>query len=688
MHNFSPLDEINKETVAGLKPAWRVPLRNGDGNPSLLVHQGVMYLLSYPDTVLAMDATNGDVLWRYQSKGDFRSTQKMGLALHGDKVFVPVSGLHVIALDAKTGALIWDHEIAHKHEGLQLRGAPLVAGGNVLQGTMGFYIPEGGFIVAIDIETGEESWRFNTVARPGEPGGNTWNDIPLEERTGGSVWHQGSYDPELNLAYFGTAPTYDTKPLVASVDKEGVNNHALFTNATIALNPDTGKLVWYYQNLANDQWDMDWVFERQIVRLEIEGKTRKVVFNAGKLGIIDALDAATGEYLFAMDMGLQKSVTSIDPDTGEKTINPLALPSETESHLLWPNIFGARSWPPLAYDPHKRRVYLPLTQGSMLYGPMRPGRSLLTSGVRLQSRPHPEHNGHWGRLQAVDLEDRTFAWHVGRQTPLISGMMATAGGLVFSGDLSRSILAYDADNGETLWETKVDDNPSTTIITYAVDGKQYIAFVVGLIGSHVEDWERLYTRSAPGLGMPVNDSPKGGAAIWAFALTADSSRAFVQDWQVADLLDDLDQLDASRSLTRGAELFTAASCNQCHKVGEVGAVNGPDLTGIADRLDPAALLSEIITPSDTITEDYRMWRVDLIDGAILSGMITAQNDESLRIVENPLVDAEGYEINRDEVSEMTPSTISSMPAGLLNSFTRDEILDLLAYIRAGGTTAE
>jgi putative heme-binding domain-containing protein len=352
-----------------------------------------------------------------------------------------------------------------------------------------------------------------------------------------------------------------------------------------------------------------------------------------------------------MDMGLQNIVTSIDPETGEKTINPLAMPSETESHLLWPNIFGARSWPPLAYDPHKKRVYLPLTQGSMLYGPMRPGRSLLTSGVRLQSRPHPEHDGHWGRLQAVDLEDRTFAWHVRRQTPLISGMMATAGGLVFSGDLSRSITAYDADNGETLWETKVDDNPSTTIITYAVDGKQYVAFVVGLIGSHVEDWERLYTRSAPGLGMPVNDSPKGGAAIWAFALIEDKVGAFVQDWQVADLLDDLDQLDANRSLTRGAELFTAASCNQCHKVGGVGSISGPDLTGIADRLDPAALLSEIISPSDTITEDYRTWRVDMIDGAILSGRITAQNDETIRIVENPLIDAEGYEINRDEVSE-------------------------------------
>ena len=153
------------------------------------------------------------------------------------------------------------------------------------------FVPRGGFILAIDINSGEEVWRFNTIARPGEPGGNSWNGLPLDERSGGSVWHQGTYDAELNLIYFGVAPTYDTGPLLHPVDDEGVTSDALYTNCTIALDPNTGELVWHYQHVANDQWDLDWVFERQIVDMQIDGRRRKVVMNVGKMAILDALDA-------------------------------------------------------------------------------------------------------------------------------------------------------------------------------------------------------------------------------------------------------------------------------------------------------------------------------------------------------------------------------------------------------------
>jgi alcohol dehydrogenase (cytochrome c) len=517
MQNFSPLKEINKENVSQLKPVWRVPLRDGWSNPAPLVHQGVMFLQTFPDKVLALDASNGMVLWRYQHEGDFRSAPKMGIALHGDKVLVPTSDLHVVALNAKTGEVIWGHAIVHDDPALKLRSAPLVAGSKVIQGVTAIRVPKGGFIVALDIDTGAESWRFNTVGRPGELGGDTWNDLPLEERSGGSVWHQGSYDAELNLVYFGTAPTYDTGPLLHPIDKEGVTNDALFTNTTLALNPDTGDLVWHYQHLANDQWDLDWAFERQIIELPFKGAMRTVVLTVGKMAILDALDAATGEYLFSMDMGLQNIVASIDPLTGEKVINPETMPDLTEQRYIAPNHFGARCWPPLSYNPQTKHLYLPLAEGSVMAGP-EGGYTIFSSNVMLDDRPIRGSDGKMGRLQALNLEDQSFAWQYRQAAPLISSLTATASGLLFAGDLNRSLMAFDDATGDVLWQTELDDVPGSNITIYSVDGKQYVTVVVGLTNYFSRDWSYLYHRFAESFDNPVNDSPRGGAAIWTFAL--------------------------------------------------------------------------------------------------------------------------------------------------------------------------
>ena len=520
-HGFSPLQQINKNTVADLKLAWSAPLRAGDNMPSPLVYQGVMFFHTYPDTVLALDASDGRVLWRYQYEPQSRSSKKMGIALHGDKVLVPTSDLHVLALNAKTGELIWDHAITTESpmsERYQLRSAPLVAGNKVIQGIMSFRVPKGSFIVALDIDTGVEAWRFNTVARPGEPGGHTWNNLTLEQRNGGSVWVTGSYDAELNLVYFGAAPTYDTGPLLHPVNMEGVNNDALYTNATIALNPETGELVWHYQHLANDQWDLDWAFERQIVNLPVNGVMRKVVFTVGKMAILDALDAATGEYLFSIDLGLQNVVASIDPVTGVKTINPDTVPSLTETRLICPTAVGARSWPPTSYNPRTFMLYLPLTEGCMTGGP-EGFKGLLTSGVGLSMRPHPvSSDGNMGRLQAVDLANRQLAWSYRQPTPLVSATLATAGGLVFFGDLDPSLKAFDQTSGKLLWQVALSDLPGSGLVTYRVEGKQYLAVVVGQPNNVARDWSRMYRDFALGRGIEVEDPPKGGAAILVFAL--------------------------------------------------------------------------------------------------------------------------------------------------------------------------
>ncbi len=521
-YNYSALALLNRENVAGLKPVWRTPLREGTSMPGPVVHDGIMFLHTFPDTVLALDATNGAILWRHRYDPATASSQKMGVALYDDKVLVPTSDLHVLALNAKTGDAIWDHTIAlETGEGFrgryQLRSAPFVVGDKVIQGVTASFVPRGGFIVALDVKTGAELWRFDTIARPGEPGGETWNDLPLDKRSGGSVWHQGTYDAELNLLYFGVAPTYDTGPLLHSVNKEGISSETLYTNCTIALDADTGKLAWHYQHMANDQWDLDWVFERQIVTMPIDGKPRKVVFNVGKMAILEALDAATGEYLFSIDSGTQNVITAIDPKTGAKTYDPEKLPDPQRPCVICPSAFGARSWPPTSYSPKTKLLYLPLTEWCMGMG--QEGFRLLTSGVGLSSAPHPDSaDGMLGRIQAVDVENRKMGWTHNLAAPMTTSIVATAGGLLFVGDLDPSLKAFDDTTGELLWKAPLDDLPSASLITYSVDEKQYVAVVVGQTNNHVRDLARSYDEFLASQGKTNNAPPKGGARVWVFAL--------------------------------------------------------------------------------------------------------------------------------------------------------------------------
>jgi alcohol dehydrogenase (cytochrome c) len=520
--NFSPLKVITRKNVQSLGPAWRAPLRGGTSMPTPIVHDGVMFLQTIPDTVLALDASNGQVLWRSQYKTASQSSKKMGLSLHGDRIFVATSDLHVLALAAKTGEVVWNHEIAASSQSsartqYQLRSAPLVVGDKVIQGVVSSFTPGGGFIVGLDINSGNELWRFHTIARPGEPGGNSWNGLPLEKRSGGSVWHQGTYDPELNLIYYGVAPTYDTGLLLHPVNEPGVTSDALYTDCTIALNPDTGKLVWYYQHTANDQWDLDWVFERQIVNLTIDGRRRKVVMNVGKMAILDALDAATGEYLFSVDAGTQNIITHIDPKTGAKTIDPNKWPDPARPAAICPGVSGARAWPPTSFSPQTTFLYLPLTEWCNLFGPE--GSKLLTSGVGLTSAEHPaSSDGMMGRLQAIDVKGRKLGWVHRQSAPLSTSVLATAGGVVFAGDLDPALKAFDDSTGKLLWQAKLDDLPSGSVVTYSIGKTQYIAVVVGLRNNHVGDLSRTYNNFRKRRGATDIETPNGGAAIWVFKL--------------------------------------------------------------------------------------------------------------------------------------------------------------------------
>ncbi len=510
---FSPLASIDKRNVGSLQLAWSLSLPAGPNTATPLVHDGVIYVHSFGDHVQALDAATGDELWHYARElpNTFRPTVKRNMALYGDKLYVGTSDVHVVALDVKTGAVVWDTAIAAEGSGFGLSGGPLVARGKVMQGVNG-QAPGGAYIVALDAESGEEVWRFYSIARPGEPGGDSWNGLPLEQRTGGSVWTAGSYDPVRNLAFFGPAPTYDTGPLRDPVGRPGVTNDALYTNATIALDPDTGKLEWHFQHVPNDQWDFDWSFERQIVTLPVDGRERRVLLTAGKQAIYDALDVDDGgRYLFSFDLGLQNVITAIDPRTGAKTVDPRLVPSREQAIVVCPHAGGAKSWIPAAINPAARVLFVPLVESCMDLTPVPPDqRGSLSTGVRWTIRPRPDSDGRYGRIQAIDLETRETLWTVRQRAPQTTGVLATAGGLVFAGAIDRVLSAYDDATGEVLWQAKLNDVPSSAPISYAVDGKQYVAITVGHGSAHALTFPML----TPEIDLPIVRS----ATIWVFAL--------------------------------------------------------------------------------------------------------------------------------------------------------------------------
>jgi len=507
---FSPLAQINRRNVDELRLAWSLALPPGPNAATPLVHDGIIFVHAYGDHVQALDATNGDELWHYaRDLGNGGISVKRNMALYGDKLFLGTSDVHVLALDAKTGRVAWDTPIAAANSGFGLSGGPLVADGVVMQGING-QAPGGAYIVGLDAESGEEIWRFYSIARPGEPGGDSWNGVPLEQRSGGSVWTAGSYDVDTGLALFGPAPTYDTGPLRDPIGRAGVTNEALYTNATIALRPADGTLAWYFQHVPNDQWDFDWAFERQMVELDVNGSTQRVIITSGKEAIYDALDVE-GNYLFSIDLGLQNFITDIDSRTGAKTIDPALIPSREKAIVVCPHAGGAKSWIPASLNPSSKVLFVPLVESCMDLTPMpQDQRGSLSTGVRWTIRPTLDSDGRYGRIQAIDLETRRTLWTTRQRAPQTTGTLATAGGLVFAGALDRWFTAYDDATGEALWRSRLGDVPSAAPISFGVDGRQYVALVVGYGTAQAMTFPML----TPEIDLPIIRS----SAIWVFAL--------------------------------------------------------------------------------------------------------------------------------------------------------------------------
>ncbi len=504
---FSPLAQITPGNVGNLSIAWAQALPLGPTMSEPLVRDGVMYVHAYGEEVFAFDAATGRQLWRYRRQmpeGTLMQGKKT-IALWDDKLILATSDLHMMALDARTGRPVWDVAIPDAQD-TRSNGGPLVAEGVVMIG-LATQRPGGGLIAAFDADTGEHLWNFDTVAKSGTLGGDTWNEVPDAERQGGSVWTSGSYDAETGLALWGVAQTYDTGPVRDLVP--GSNNDGLFTNSTLAFEPRTGELVWYFQHMANDQYDLDWVFERVIADIEIDGKTRHVVITGGKEGLFDTIDARTGEYLDTADMGFQTFITSIDPETGRKTPDPALLPGrDREPVFMCPHAGGGRNWSPSAFAESSAMLFINARDTCMEMRPVEGG--FLTSGVDIYYSAPADSDGNFGILQGIDIETGEVVWEHRRRAPYNAGVLATGSGLLFSGAMDREVLAYDQATGEQLWRSGLAGVPNASPITYSVDGRQYVAVVTGM-GNPLAFGLPNFTPEIP---LPEVNS----AAVYVFAL--------------------------------------------------------------------------------------------------------------------------------------------------------------------------
>lgn len=508
----SPLKRINTANVGAMRVAWSLALQPGTNGIIPIAHDGVLFANS-SGTVSAIDGASGEVLWTFSRPASTPTmgppmTQARGMALYDRFLFVPTIDNHLIALDVRTGKVAWDHIIDSTTGTLRMTGAPMVVAEKVilgLSGCAGTGEPKGCFVAALDARTGAERWRFHTIAQPGESGGDSWNGAPSQERFGASLWSGGTYDAVNNLLLLGTGQTYHITPLMVPSPQPGTSNNALYTDSTLALDPGTGKLVWYYQHMARDVWDMDWGFERQVIDLDLPSGRRRVVVTMGKLGILDVLDAKTGDYLFSYDMGFQNLVRSINPRTGRKITDPALEPRNGEPVHICPHATGVRNFPSTSYDPDARLLYVPFVRSCMNLIWEKGADFDITGSLKA-----PEGNDRdFGGLAAIDIGRRREAWSVRQRAPSSSSALATAGGLVFYGARDRIFRADDSRTGANLWQLMLDGVPSATPISFEAGGAQYVAVVTGG-GSPNEATVRSLT--------PEIETPGVGVRLWVFKL--------------------------------------------------------------------------------------------------------------------------------------------------------------------------
>ena len=494
---YSPLDQIDRDNVGDIRMVWSRGLAEGSNQGTPLVYDGVMYMPNPGDVIQALDAVTGDLRWEYRRDHpddlddhvSGLSRTNRNIAIHDTFIIDTSADDYVFALDATTGRLAWETEIldyrtlpAHQSSG------PIIAGGKIVSGRG--CMPEAGpnacVVTAHDAATGEELWRRRLIPGPGEPGDETWGGVPFEERRHVGAWMVPSYDAELNLVYIGTSVTSPAPKFLIG----GVANKHLYHNSTLALDADTGAIVWYYQHL-NDHWDLDHPFERLLVDTAVapdpsavtwinprlhRGERRRVVTGIpGKTGVVYTLDRETGEFLWARPTVAQNVISAIDGATGAVTENAeVVFTGEGQTVMACPTWQGGKDWEAGAYSPLTNLMYMPLrhTCGRMMASA---GVGWYALTVRTEVTPGEDQ---LGTIQAISAETGETVW-THDQPAFTMSLVATGGGLVFGGDANGRFKALDHETGDVLWEINLGSPITGFPVTYAVDGTQYVAVSTG-----------------------------------------------------------------------------------------------------------------------------------------------------------------------------------------------------------------
>ena len=490
---YSPLDQIDQRNVAGLKEVWSAPVGPGVQEGTPLVYRGIVYVPSASDYIQAYDGTTGKLIWEYrrQYPEGARGGTNRNLAIWGTTIINASGDNMMYALDARTGKLVWETKVLDPTLPARPSGGPIIADGKIIEGRQcqpaATY--ESCVITAHDAATGKELWRTRTIPKPGEPGDETWGGVPMEQRWHVGSWMVPSYDPVLKRIYIGTSVTIPAPKFILG----GADKQHLYHNSTLALDPDTGKIVWYYQHLI-DNWDLDHPFERLLVDTVVApdpsqvtwinpsvrpGERHKVITGIpGKTGIVYTLDRETGKFLWARPTVFQNVVKGIDGDGTVHDDPARVFTRKDETIMVCPGTNGGKNFPAGAYSPRTNTMYMPMQNMCMNATTQTDQRDpKLVYGFSTEYIIAPG-TDQVGAVWAISAETGDTLWKHEQRAGVMS-MVATGGGLVFGGDVAGMLKAYDDKTGKVLWQANLGSPISGYPVTFAIGGKQYVAVTTG-----------------------------------------------------------------------------------------------------------------------------------------------------------------------------------------------------------------
>jgi PQQ-dependent dehydrogenase (methanol/ethanol family) len=494
---YSPLDQIDRNNVGRLKMMWTRGLGTGTVEATPLVYNGVMYVPGPGDVIAAIDAKTGDLVWEHRRtlpEGVNGGTNR-NIAIWGSTLIDGSADNQIYAVDVHTGNMVWETAVMEAKKRARSSAGPIIANGKVITGRQ--CQPDAGndacIITAHDAQTGKEVWRTRTIPLPGQPGYETWGDVPMSERWHVGTWMVPSYDPELNRIFVGTSVTIPAPKFLLA----GNDLTYLYHNSTLAIDADTGTIVWHYQHLV-DHWDLDHPFERLLIETAIApdpkevawinpkvkpGERRKVVTGIpGKTGIVYTLDRATGEFLWARPTIMQNVIKGIDGATGKVTVNPDAVFGKMgDTKLICPGAQGGKNWPAGAYNPRTNVMFMPMQNLC--------GNFTVNTDTRDPSKVYgldfptiiAPGTDKVGAVWAISAETGKTLWKYEQRAGVFS-LVSTGGGLVFGGDANGRFRAFDERTGKILWETNLGAPVSGYPVTFSVDGKQYVSVATGPSG--------------------------------------------------------------------------------------------------------------------------------------------------------------------------------------------------------------